>query len=349
MNSGVVHYAVRTMFKELPVVYRKGIEDSGAENIEEIINVHAMGAAASGLAAGFVPGIGGTAALMASADFIWSMYYRINNKLGIPLSKAVVKSLGAAVLTNLAGSSMALVGGAALATALSFTGIGNVFSSLIMGALDYAVVLVSGIIYMKILVGLFKAGKNVEDLSAEDLKAAAENVIKSEDVNTMLKEARDSYKKAYKAGEVSGKETLDLEEDVIIHNTSSGEIILENTILDKKVMIKNKEDLLTNIKLSDIDFEKVDLLENNGNAHKLIAKYGFGIEKFINGVALVWWTLYPDGRYFEDEDGYGGQRCNETRVYAFMDTVGNIVIPFQDMSQEDIVRYREIAEQAIKD
>ncbi len=27
--------------------------------------------------------------------------------------------------------------------------------------------------------------------------------------------------------------------------------------------------------------------------------------KFKNGVVLVEWTLYPDGRYFMDEDGYG--------------------------------------------
>ncbi|MPM28188.1 hypothetical protein SDC9_74707 [bioreactor metagenome] len=213
MNSGALHYAAKALSKELPKAYRKGIEGAGAEEIEEIISVHAVGAAASGLAAGWVPGAGGTAALMASVGFIWSMYYRINKKLGIGLSKTVVKSLGAAVLTNIAGSAMALVGGAALATALSFTGVGNAFSSLIMAALDYAVVLVSGIIYMKILVGLFKAGKDVEKLSSEDLKAAAENVIKNEDVNSMLKDARDSYKKAYKSGEISGKETVDIEEE----------------------------------------------------------------------------------------------------------------------------------------
>lgn len=213
MNSGMVHHIAKVLAKELPKAYRQGIQEAGAEEIEEIINVHAIGAAASGLAAGWVPGAGGTAALMASVGFIWSMYYRINKKLGIPLSKTVVKSLGAAVLTNLVGSAMALLGGAAIATALSFTGIGNVFSSLIMGALDYAVVLVSGIIYMKILIGLFKAGKDVTKMSSAELKSAAENVIKEEDVNSMLKEARDTYKKAYKSGDITGKEKIDLEKE----------------------------------------------------------------------------------------------------------------------------------------
>lgn len=138
-------------------------------------------------------------------------------------------------------------------------------------------------------------------------------------------------------------------EGIIVHHTSSGEIILENTTLGKKVMIKNKDNVLTNIHLSDIDFDKVDLLENSYNAHKLIACYGFEIETFKNGIALVWWTLYPDGRYFEDEDGFGGEACNETTVYAFMDTLGRLVIPFQNMNPEEIISYRKKAELAVKD
>lgn len=138
-------------------------------------------------------------------------------------------------------------------------------------------------------------------------------------------------------------------EGMLVHHTSSGEIILENTTAGRKILIKNKDDVLTGIQLSDIDFDRVDLLENPQNAHKLIADYGFGIEAFINGVALVWWTLYPDGRYFEDEDGFGGESCNETTVYAFMDKLGQIVIPFQDMNREEKVSYRKIAEQTVKD
>ena len=137
-------------------------------------------------------------------------------------------------------------------------------------------------------------------------------------------------------------------EGMLVHHTSSGEIILENTAAGKKIMIKNKDNVLTNIQPSDIDFDKVDLLENSQNAHKLIADYGFGIEAFSNGVALVWWTLYPDGRYFEDEDGFGGEPCNETTVYAFMDTLGRMVIPFQNMSPEELISYRKKAEQAAK-
>lgn len=213
ISSGMLNVMARTLARELPKMYRSGIQSANAEDIEEIINTHALGAAAAGLAAGWIPGAGGTAALLASGGFIWSMYYRINKKVGIPLSKTVVKSLGAAVLTNLAGSALALVGGAAIATALSFTGIGNAASSVIMAGLNYAVVLVSGIIYLKLLVGLFKAGNDPASMSVEDLKSSAENIIRQEDVNQLLKDAKDAYKKAYKDGKVTGKENVTLEND----------------------------------------------------------------------------------------------------------------------------------------
>lgn len=213
INSGMVAVLAHQLSKVLPEVYQTGIKEAGAEKIEEIINVHAIGAAAAGLASGWIPGAGGTAALMASVGFICSMYYRINEKIGIPLSKTVVKSLGAVILTTVAGSAIGLAAGAMLATALSFTGIGNFFSSLIMASLDYAVVLVSGIIYLKLLVGLFKAGNDPASMSESDLKSAAKNVINSEDVNQMLKDAKDAYKKARKEGKVSGKESVVLEDE----------------------------------------------------------------------------------------------------------------------------------------
>jgi hypothetical protein len=146
-----------------------------------------------------------------------------------------------------------------------------------------------------------------------------------------------------------GSTSYKIGEGMLEHHTGGGEIILENTLAGKKTLIKNKDNVLVSFQLSDIDFDKVDLLENSHNAHKLIADYGFGIEAFINGAALVWWTLYPDGRYFEDEDGFGGEACNETTVYAYMDKQGHILIPFQDMNSEERIRYRKTAEQSVKD
>jgi hypothetical protein len=38
--------------------------------------------------------------------------------------------------------------------------------------------------------------------------------------------------------------------------------------------------------------------------------------------------LYPDGRYFEDEDGFGGEDNDELTVYCIMDENLNVVRPF---------------------
>lgn len=145
------------------------------------------------------------------------------------------------------------------------------------------------------------------------------------------------FKKSYGRGE-----------GIIIHYLNSGEIILENTILKREVLIRNKNKFLVNIQPGDIDFDKVDKLENPQNAHILLAEYRFTIWGFKNGVAPVWWTLYPDGRYFEDEDGYGGESCNETRVYAFIDTLGKVIIPFQDMNSEEEEQFKLEAEQKVR-
>ena len=213
MGMGILLIAIKELVQHAPGAYKEAIEGTGAKEIEEIINTHALGAAAAGLGVAWIPGAGGTAALMAVAGFIWSMYYRINKKIGIPISKAAAKSLGSAVLSNLAANAMLLVGGTVLVTALSFTGIGNVFSSLIMAALDYAVVMVAGVIYLKLLTKLFKAGHDLGSMSDSDLKSAEEGVIRSENVNKMLKDAKKQYTFAYKKGTVSGKETVDLEEE----------------------------------------------------------------------------------------------------------------------------------------
>jgi hypothetical protein len=101
---------------------------------------------------------------------------------------------------------------------------------------------------------------------------------------------------------------------------------------------------LVHFTLDDINFDRVNQLENVQNASRLAAPYGFYVDPFHNGVALVSWTLYPDGRYFEDEDGFGGENCNETTIYGYVDIRGNVLIPFQDMDRDEMEQLRNRAE-----
>lgn len=102
---------------------------------------------------------------------------------------------------------------------------------------------------------------------------------------------------------------------------------------------------LTFIKKEDVDCKDVETLENNSNAYSFSAYYQrFAIEKFKNGVALVEWTLYPDGRYFMDEDGYGMEDNEESKLYGFIDKKARVVIPFQAKDWEELEKQRPEAE-----
>lgn len=65
---------------------------------------------------------------------------------------------------------------------------------------------------------------------------------------------------------------------------------------------------------------------------------------FEDGVCAITWTLYPDGRYFEDEDGFGGEKCHEETIYGIIDTDLNFVEPFRPINDVD-ARLKEIREE----
>ncbi len=91
----------------------------------------------------------------------------------------------------------------------------------------------------------------------------------------------------------------------------------------------------------DVDWKGVESLENNQNAYSYSAYYQrFAVEPFKNGVALVTWTLYPDGQYFMDEEGYGMEDNDASVLYGFIDTHANVVIPFQAKSWEELEKQR---------
>ena len=180
------------------------------QDLAEIVKVHALGAAASGLGIAWLPGVGSAAAMTAMVGFIWSMYFRINYRLGLKFSKVAVKSLASAVLSNLTQGAISVVGTVALSTVLSLTGIGNGASSLIMAALDYSIVMVGGILYLKLLNGQMGAGKDPADMSPRDVEIKMEDVMKGENIAALLKTESRNYKDGRKNGSITGNEEVDL-------------------------------------------------------------------------------------------------------------------------------------------
>ncbi|MEI6428758.1 MAG: hypothetical protein WCO45_10295 [Pseudanabaena sp. ELA607] len=160
--------------------------------IAEIVNFHSQGAAAAAVASAWVPGAGGTAAVLASAGFIWSMYARIGSVINLPMSENVLKTLGSGVATNLASSMVASV---VMSTVFSFIpGIGNVGASVIMGGTCYGLTLASGFVYLKLMTTLFNSGLDPTKMSEQELNNMAKKVANESDVKDVMNKAKEGYK-----------------------------------------------------------------------------------------------------------------------------------------------------------
>lgn len=118
------------------------------------------------------------------------------------------------------------------------------------------------------------------------------------------------------------------------------ELYLANTLTGKirKLSTTDGELLVDD---EDIDYDAITQECENGvgNAHAKAICYA-GINRwdgFKEGYCVISWTLYPDGRYFADEDGFGMEDNDEEVVYAIIDTDLNIVEPFRPI--KDVSAY----------
>ena len=49
----------------------------------------------------------------------------------------------------------------------------------------------------------------------------------------------------------------------------------------------------------------------------------------LDGQYALIWQIQPDGRYWEDDDGFGGTSDDEIYLYAHIDEAGNFIEPFR--------------------
>lgn len=80
----------------------------------------------------------------------------------------------------------------------------------------------------------------------------------------------------------------------------------------------------------EIDFDTLDKVPNSHNAHSRRIDYR-GIGRWDDcekGIFALSWMLYPDGRYFADSDGFGGEDNDELMVYCVMNDNLEVVRPF---------------------
>ncbi|MBQ4063526.1 MAG: hypothetical protein IJC92_04530 [Bacteroidaceae bacterium] len=125
-----------------------------------------------------------------------------------------------------------------------------------------------------------------------------------------------------------GKESGDY--DFYVANTTTGKI--------RKLSTKQGTLLVDD---SEIDYDAIAKECYNGinNARMKAVRYN-GMNRWSNfkeGICAITWTLYPDGRYFADGDGYGMEDCYEEVACAIIDHNLDIIEPFRPI--EDITAY----------
>lgn len=84
---------------------------------------------------------------------------------------------------------------------------------------------------------------------------------------------------------------------------------------------------------SEIDVESIHRrFKHCGCVDDRYVRYWFGrYSDFKEGFCALAWTIYPDGQYFADEDGFGGEDNDEEQIYCIINTNLDIVVPFRPM------------------
>ena len=80
----------------------------------------------------------------------------------------------------------------------------------------------------------------------------------------------------------------------------------------------------------EIDYATIDQLPHGHKVHSRRMDYApiSWWDNCQDGLIALCWTLYPDGRYFADEDGYGMEDNDEEKIYCVLDDELNVVHPF---------------------
>lgn len=162
----------------------KMTDDSLPQEIADVVKLHAKLAVGSAWVP--VPG----ADVAAGAVNIWTMYLRINGKIGMKLGESILKTIASAVATNLASYAAVL----AIGGALKFIpGIGSIGGAVVMSGALYAVTLASGYVYLKALTALLKKEGVV---SGDKLKASVDDFMNNNrsEIKNFINEAKKSYK-----------------------------------------------------------------------------------------------------------------------------------------------------------
>lgn len=199
MSSAHLYHAL----KALQEATHNVIQQEDLEKVEKTIQTCAIVAAATGIGSGMLPGTGGVVMTVASVAAIWTMYGKINEKLGISISGNALKSLASAMLTNIIAGAGAYIAALVATTIISFIPILNFLALPAEAIIAYVAVFASGVLYIKFLTKVFKAqGCFVVEEGAK-MDQFVKDVIREIDMRSVINDAKQSYDNDKKAGNIN--------------------------------------------------------------------------------------------------------------------------------------------------
>lgn len=182
------------MIKQLLYAVKGYSHDKDVDEIEKIITDHSLAAGAAAAVAGWIPAAG-TVANVVAIGFVWAMYYRLCQAVGIQISKAKLKTLASVIVAEVAAYIGILLAANIILSLIPGLNLGTV----VLGALvNFAMVYAAGTLFILMMTKLCKNVKpgEMNKISDEEFKKVAKSSISKSDVKKATKEGLKTYKDA---------------------------------------------------------------------------------------------------------------------------------------------------------
>lgn len=131
---------------------------------------------------------------------------------------------------------------------------------------------------------------------------------------------------------LEGRKGYYVGEGMALFSGEGKEQIVVNT---KNGRIRTLVDVSGNLQVEDKDIDYEAVRSEHVHYHRCvdskIVEFG-GLcrwSDFKDGYCALCWTTYPDGRFFSDDDGFGGEDNDEECLFCIINKNIEIVVPFR--------------------
>ncbi|MBR0256200.1 MAG: hypothetical protein IJQ58_00550 [Synergistaceae bacterium] len=173
--------------------YLVDMED-GSKRISEIIMRHAAAAGVAAMASGVLPGIGALISSVIGIGAIWHMYYAIGQYLHLEFSKDILKAIASAIIVNIVTQ---LAGVITMEILASFVpGLAIITNGICLFGVTY----IAGLLFLKALVHIFKAGGDPSKMTAQEIESRIKEAAREANLRDEFRNAKSTFKQMRKEG-----------------------------------------------------------------------------------------------------------------------------------------------------